>query len=387
MVTKTGLPSTKAADLKDLKNHTTDPAVLEFLDALLDYASVAIINETFIPALENAQQGPDGWHYLFGSFTLGGTITGRLSSSDPNLQNLPATSKYAKLIKSCIVAAPGFLFIGLDFSSLEDRISALTTRDPNKLRVYTDGYDGHSLRAYAYYTEQMPDIDPNSVESINSIQKKYKPLRDKSKNPTFTLTYQGTWKTLVVKYKFTEELAKQVEERYHVLYKVSDDWVADKLNQASKDGYVTAAFGLRVRTPLLAQVVRGAKKTPSEATAEGRSAGNALGQSWCLLNSRAASEFMGKVRREQYRLDIRPCAQIHDAQYYLVPEDPDILAYVNEHLVKAVQWQEDPIIAHDQVKITGELSVFFPSWETEIGIPNGADADQILRLFTSNQEN
>jgi DNA polymerase-1 len=387
MLTKTGLPSTKAADLKDLTNHTDDPVLLQFLEALLDYASVAIINETFIPAFENARQGPDGWHYLFGSFNLGGTISGRLSSSDPNLQNIPATSKYAKLIKSCVVAPPGFIFIGLDFSSLEDRISALTTKDPNKLKVYTDGYDGHSLRAYAYYTEQMPDIDPTSVESINSIQKKYKPLRDKSKNPTFTLTYQGTWRTLVVKYKFTEELAKVVEERYHALYKVSDDWVADKLNQAAKDGYVTAAFGLRVRTPLLAQVIRGTKKTPSEATAEGRSAGNALGQSWCLLNSRAASEFMGRVRQEEYQTDIRPCAQIHDAQYYLVPEDPDILAYVNEHLVKAVQWQEDPTIAHDEVKITGELSVFYPSWMTEITIPNGADANQILSIINQSQEN
>lgn len=387
MLTKTGLPSTKAGDLKDLKNYTEDPVLLEFLDALLDYAGVAIINETFIPAFESAQQGPDGWYYLFGSFNLGGTISGRLSSSDPNLQNIPATSKYAKLIKSCVVAPPGFIFIGLDFSSLEDRISALTTKDPNKLKVYTDGYDGHSLRAYAYYTEQMPDIDPTSVESINSIQKKYKPLRDKSKNPTFTLTYQGTWRTLVVKYKFTEELAKVVEERYHALYEVSDKWVADKLDQAARDGYITAAFGLRVRTPLLAQVIRGSKKTPSEATAEGRSAGNALGQSWCLLNSRAASEFMGEVRSGAYRMDIRPCAQIHDAQYYLVSENPDILAYVNEHLVKAVQWQEDPTIAHDEVKITGELSVFYPSWLTEIVIPNGADADQILSIINLNQEN
>jgi DNA polymerase-1 len=383
MMTKTGLPSTKAADLKDLKNHTENADVLAFLDALLDYAGVAIINETFIPAFESAQLGPDGWYYLFGSFTLGGTITGRLSSSDPNLQNLPATSKYAKLIKSCVVAPPGWLFIGLDFSSLEDRISALTTRDPTKLKVYLDGYDGHSLRAYAYYTEQMPDIDPNSVESINSIQKKYKPLRDKSKNPTFTLTYQGTWRTLVVKYKFTEELAKQVEERYHALYAVSDQWIADRLDEAAKVGYVTVAFGLRVRTPLLAQVIRGSKKTPYEATAEGRSAGNALGQSWCMLNNRAASEFMSRVRQEQHRLSVRPCAQIHDAQYYLVREDVSLLAYVNVHLVKAVQWQEDPLIAHDKVKITGELSVFYPSWLNEIVIPNGATEVEIFDIINA----
>ena len=382
MTTKTGQPSTKGADIADLKVHTEDPLILEFLDALLDWSSAATIMETFIPALKGAQEY-DGWHYLFGNFNLGGTISGRLSSSDPNLQNLPASSKYAKLIKSCIVAMLGWVFMGLDFASLEDRISALTTKDPNKLKVYTDGYDGHSLRAYAYYTEQMPDIDPTSVDSINSIQTKYKALRNKSKNPTFTLTYQGTADTLVRKYKFTPELAAVVEERYHALYKVSDEWVADRLVQAGKDGYITAAFGLRVRTPVLAQVIRGNRSTPREGEAEGRSAGNALGQSWCLLNSRAASEFMTKVRSGKYAEDIRPCAQIHDAQYYLVREDLAALAYCNEHLVEAVKWQNHPEIEHDEVKLGGEMGIFYPSWANEITIPNGADAAKIEEVITN----
>jgi len=50
------------------------------------------------------------------------------------------------------------LLCGLDFASLEDKISAVTTNDPNKIKVYTDGYDGHSLRAYAYFGSQMPLI-------------------------------------------------------------------------------------------------------------------------------------------------------------------------------------------------------------------------------------
>lgn len=56
------------------------------------------------------------------------------------------------------MAPDGWIFAGLDFASLEDRISALTTKDPNKLKVYTDGYDGHSLRAHSYFGDQMPDI-------------------------------------------------------------------------------------------------------------------------------------------------------------------------------------------------------------------------------------
>jgi DNA polymerase-1 len=218
----------------------------------------------------------------------------------------------------------------------------------------TDGYDGHSLRAFAYFGNEMPDII-DTVASINSIQTKYKKQRQISKPPTFALTYQGTWMTLVKNCGFSEELAKQIETRYHILYVVSDKWVQGKLDQAAKDGYITAAFGLRIRTPLLAQVVRGNSKTPHEAEAEGRSAGNALGQSWCLLTNRASVEFMGKVRAGKHRLDIRPSAQIHDAQYHLVRDDVDTLLYVNEHLVQAVQWQDHPEITHPDVHLGGTL--------------------------------
>jgi DNA polymerase-1 len=375
-------PSTDGDTLKALVNHTQDPDTQAFLKAMLDYGAVNKILTSFIPAMENAAPGPDGWHYLFGNFNLGGTLSGRLSSSDPNLQNLPANSKYAKLVKSCVQAAPGWLFCGLDFASLEDRISALTTKDPEKLKVYLDGYDGHSLRAYAYFGDQMPDIDPGSVDSINSIQARYKPQRQDSKAPTFALTYAGTWKTLMTNCGFTESLAKQIESRYHDLYQVSDAWVQAKLSEASRTGYVTVAFGLKVRTPLLKQVIRGTSKTPYEAEAEGRTAGNALGQSWCLLNSRASAEFMGKVRAGRHRLEIRPCAHIHDAQYLLVKDDIDTVLYVNEHLVRAVQWQDHPEIAHEEVKLGGELSIFYPDWAHEIGILNGISEAGLIATVT-----
>lgn len=384
--TDTKQPATGAETLGKLKAHTQDPTILAFLDDLIEYGTVATVMETFIPALLNAVPGPDGWHYLCGNFNLGGTLSGRLSSSDPNLQNIPAggegdktlKGRIGKLIKSCFRAPPGWVFAGLDFASLEDRISALTTKDPNKLKVYTDGYDGHSMRAYSYWSEEMPDIDPNSVESINSIEKKYKPHRQRSKPPTFALTYQGTFKTLMNNCGFSEEEAKRIEANFKQLYKVSIDWVNAKLAQAAKDGYITAAFGLRVRTPLLAQVIRGTRKTPYEAEAEARSAGNALGQSWCLLNNRAWVEFMGKVRNSNHCMDIRPCAQIHDAGYALVRDDSYILEWMNEHLVQAVKWQDHPDIWHDRVKLGGELSIFYPSWANEIVIPNGAKEDQIL---------
>jgi DNA polymerase I len=385
-LTDSKLPAAGGDTLKKLLNHTQNQDTLEFLEALIQVKSVEILLTTFVPRFLEAAQGPDGWHYFFGNFNIGGTVSGRMSSSNPNLHNLPAKDdddaeeKWAKAVKKCFKAPPGRLLIGLDFNSLEDMISALTTKDPNKIKVYTDGFDGHSLRAYSYFGDQMPDIDPDSVKSINSIKTLYPGFRQDSKTPTFLLTYGGTWMGIVDQMGWSKEKARAVEERYHELYRVSDAWVADRIREASQKGYVEVAFGLRVRTPLLKQVVRGTNRTPYEAEAEARTAGNALGQSWCLLNNRAAVEFMRKVRSSEYALDIQPCAHIHDAQYYTIPDDLAVLAYVNTHLVEAVKWQEDPLIAHDTVKLGGDLSVFYPDWSAEMVIPNNATFDQITEL-------
>lgn len=383
--TDSGLPSTGAETLEKLLQHNITEETKGFLEILLEYKASAIIISTFLPAFLKAKEGPDGWHYLFGNFRLGGTLSGRLSSNNPNLQNIPSSAgaplkkRLAKLIKECFEAPPGWLFCGLDFDSLEDRISALTTKDPEKLKVYTDGYDGHSLRAYGYWGEQMPDIDPSSVDSINSIAKKYKQLRQDSKPPTFALTYQGTYHTLMNNCGFSKEMAQAIETKYKKMYRVSIDWVNNRLEQATQDGYVTVAFGLRVRTPLLKQTIYGVGKTPKEAAAEGRTAGNAMGQSYCMLNNRAASEFMGKVRKSKYRLDIKPCAHIHDAQYYLVRDAGfGPLMYMNKHLPKAVAWQDDPEIWHDEVKLSGSVEIYWPNWNHGFDLKADCPEEDIL---------
>lgn len=386
-LTKSKAPATGGKVITTLAKNiaTDDPIMTATLNALAEYKSVNKILTGFIPAMESAHKAEDGWHYLYGFFNLGGTVSGRLSSSDPNLQNLPANGKLAEIIKKCFQAPPGWLFIGLDYSSLEDRISALTTKDPNKLKVYTDGYEGHSFRAYYYWQDKFPDIDPNSVESINSIKDKYPAERSKSKTPTFLLTYQGTSKGLQQKCGFSAEEADRIEYTFkNVLYKTSFDWVNSKIQKATVDGYVTGAFGLRVRTPLLKQVILGTKHTPFEAEAEARTAGNALGQSWCLLNSRSSSVFMDQVRNHsKYRSYIRICAQIHDASYYMIPDDVGVASYVNDRLVEAVNWNDHPDIYHPEVGLGGELSIFYPTWNDEIVIPNGVFNDDLVKHINS----
>lgn len=131
-LTKGKQPSTGAKTLKKLLNHTTDQEHKDLLDNLIGLSEVSIILTTFITAFENAQQLPDGSYRLYGNFNLGGTQSLRLSSSNPNLQNIPSHSKYAKIIKECFEPIKGWLFVGSDLDSLEDKINALLTKDPQK---------------------------------------------------------------------------------------------------------------------------------------------------------------------------------------------------------------------------------------------------------------
>ena len=180
---------------------------------------------------------------------------------------------------------------------------------------------------------------------------------------------------------FSEEEAKAIEANYHTLYKESDAWLEAQLAQAALTGYATLAFGLKLRTPILHKTILGSRFTPAQAAAEARSAGNALsGQSYGLLNSRAGVEFQAKTIQSAHRLNIKPTAHIHDAQYFLIRNTVETVHWINEELVKCVNWQELPELQHDVVKLTGELDIFYPTWADPITIPNNLSAQEIYML-------
>jgi DNA polymerase-1 len=293
------------------------------------------------------------------------------------MQNLPASGEIGKLVKSCFSAPEGWLFGGADFASLEDYVSALTTQDPNKLKVYLDGYDGHCLRAFSYFKEHMPDI-VDTVESINSIAELYPQWRKLSKTPTFLLTYDGTYHGLMGSLGLEESVAKAIDNNYHTLYAHSDKWKRKKIEQASIDGYVTVAFGLRVRTPILARTILNTSSTPYEAKAEVRKAGNALGQSYGLLNCRAANEFFRRVRNSPFVNDIKIACQIHDAIYLMWRDVMEITEWVNRNLTECMAWQDLPELEHDKVKLHAELDVFAPHWANGIKLLPEDDMETIF---------
>lgn len=176
-LTKGKQPSVGKKTIDKLINHTTDPEIIEVLENLRGVADASIILNTFIPAMENAQQLCDGSWRIYGNFNLGGTQSLRLSSSKPNLQNIPSGSTYAKLIKRCFEPTPGWLFGGSDFDALEDKTGALLTKDPQRLKIYTDGLCGHNLRTVSYWPDKMPNI-VKGLEKAKLPGKFYKVVLD-----------------------------------------------------------------------------------------------------------------------------------------------------------------------------------------------------------------
>jgi DNA polymerase-1 len=216
---------------------------------------------------------------------------------------------------------------------------------------------------------------------INSIEKRYPKLRQHSKGPTFALTYGGTWRTLNETFGIPIKEAKQIEKEYHDLYVVSDDWVQARMKDANSTGYVELAFGLRLRTPGLSKIVWGSDSLPYEVKKEMKTAGNALGQSYGLLNSYSANMFMKRVwAHPKYRTQVLPCAQIHDSQYYLIRNTLGCIKWVNDNLVECMEWCELPEIKHPDVGLGSELEIYYPSWAEKHKVPNKASLKKIKEI-------
>ena len=447
-------PKTDADTLKLLIHKAEDPEAKELIQTIIEYSELCTVINTFMKAFAEGMLKADGRRYLHGNFNIAKVKSGRLSSSEPNLQNLPSGSTYGKDIKSIFEAPIDKLFAYSDFNSLEDYISALLSKDPNKMKVYlgheifeivADGktilvrddseirhhgevfkvidyaqmncknikeifpfdgqydemfkefhdvgkgkvtitkvgnsnkYDGHSLRAFFYFPSRVPGIVDN-VKSINMIKLKFEPVRGDSKGPTFMMTYGGSEHGLVDKFGFSKKEAKEIYNNYHTLYAESDAYTQRRIDEAAELGYMVLAFGLRIRCPLLKNTIRKSGVQAKGTSEDERTLGNAIGQSYGQLNNRAMVAFMDKVWASEYRYAIFPIAPIHDASYYILDDDIGAVKFLNENLIKEMQWQEDPLIAHDRVKIGAELDIAYPSWAKPFTIPNNATKAQILEL-------
>ncbi len=355
----------------------------KLITAFIGVGEVSTIQDTFIHAMREKSFEHDDAFYLCGNLKFG-PQSGRLASSDPNLQNIPANSTFGKLIKSCIVAPKGWLFAGADSNSLEDRVGAILSNDPNKIKEFSEGFDGHSLRAHAFFSKSIyPELavyDPSDPNSINRIKNDFPSYRIKAKPPSFLLQYGGTAFGLNKNIGIPPDEAYEIEMAYHELYAGIAEFNRNNIKYAEEHGYINCAFGLRLRTPVLFDTARSGKRRPYAAIKEGRSANNAVTQSWGMLMNRALIAIEKKIRTSKFCEDIRMANTIHDAGYFLVRKDPSTVMWLNDHLIPEMEWNDHPLIKSSSVPMGAELDIG-NSWDQMITLPNNATLNEITKFI------
>lgn len=225
-----------------------------------------------------------------------------------------------------------------------------------------------------------------TVAIINSISDVYPDLRQDGKNISFALQYGCTKEGLMKNFGLSVTDAERIYERYHSLYKQSLQWKESKIKEAYEKGYVEVAFGLRVRTPAL----KGKKYTLNRKGYEGieaRTAGNALGQGWGVLNDRTMNEVLKAIDELGLTEKILPIGKIHDSTYYLVSNEEDVLLKLNELIVKETNWNDHPDIYHPKVGLGGKLQVFKPNWANPITLPENCSKEDLRALMKETLNN
>ncbi len=224
-------------------------------------------------------------------------------------------------------------------------------------------------------------ITKYNVMQIDYFKRTYPKDRNISKPVTFALQYFGSERTLVTNSGFSLEEATSIVQNYKKLYAESEVYKKIRQTQCCVDGFATVAFGLRIRTPVLAKSILGNSKTLREAEAEARSVGNAMFQSYGLLNNRASNAFMQRVWQSEYKHSIFMVAQIHDAAYVLMRDNINVVAFANYHLTREMSWQELPEIQHPDVKLGAELDLFYNGWHQPITLPNTDNKEELLNII------
>ena len=227
---KLGLPSGKkgksgvfSTDEKVLKELIEKHPVVQ---KLLDYRELAKLYSTYCePLLKLALK--DEHSRIYSSFLQTGTATGRLSSKDPNLQNIPAHGQYAKDYKSCFVAKEGFSFLSLDYSQIELRMLAHFSEDEKLLRAFDNDEDIHARTAIMIFGHS--NYDTRSI----------------AKTINFGLIYGMGYKTLSQNLKIEPNLAKSYIEKYFENFTSIKEYFERVKSDARKNGFVSTLLGRR----------------------------------------------------------------------------------------------------------------------------------------------
>lgn len=227
--TKTG-PSTDASVLEEL---AADGHEIPRL--LMEYRELEKLRSTYVdalPQLVNARTGR-----IHTSFNQAVAATGRLSSSDPNLQNIPIRTPLGREIRKGFVAAPGTVFLGVDYSQIELRILAHFSGDPAFVTAFTKGVDVHKQTASVIFDVPVDDVTPA--------------MRGQAKTVNFATLYgQGPF-SLARQLGITREQARAFIDTYFERFAGVRRYLDEQVEKAKEIGYVETLLGRRRYVPEL----------------------------------------------------------------------------------------------------------------------------------------
>ena len=306
--TGTGALSTGVKVLEKLKGKHP------FVDALLEYRVVQKLRSAFFEPLPNYidSDGRVRSHYKDT-----GTKTGRLSCSQPNMQQLPRPRKGFPNTRACFIASPGYKFVGCDYSGQETRVLAHVSQDPHLISVVSSGKDLHFYWANKFYKLGLPE-DALYENSPGWIKAKAElgDYRSKSKAITFGLSYGKGEEG------FAKDFNLPIEESRKILQAYATDFpgVIRAIEQCKEEirrtGKSKTIFG---RCRHFSHVEReGRKFYPNAAFREGF---NHKIQSPSADMIRLAAIATRKIAKEHPEWDMRIVATIHDENVYEVKEE------------------------------------------------------------------
>ncbi len=226
--TKRGYYSTNAKVLSDLaRDH-------EIVRLILDWREKSKIKSTYLDTLGPLRRGDGRVHTTYNQ-TI--TATGRLSSSDPNLQNIPTRSELGRTVKTAFSAGEGSVFLAVDYSQIELRLLAHLSGDEHLVRAFNEGEDFHAETAARVFGVPVSEVTPD--------------LRSRAKAVNFGVVYGISPFSLSQDIGVTVQEAKEYMDRYFATYTGVKQYMTDVVDKAREQGYVETLWHRRRALPEL----------------------------------------------------------------------------------------------------------------------------------------
>lgn len=226
--TKRGYYSTNAKVLSDLaRDH-------EIVCLILDWREKSKIKSTYLDTLGPLRRGDGRVHTTYNQ-TI--TATGRLSSSDPNLQNIPTRSELGRTVKTAFSAGEGSVFLAVDYSQIELRLLAHLSGDEHLVRAFNEGEDFHAETAARVFGVPVSEVTPD--------------LRSRAKAVNFGIVYGQQAYGLSQSLHISMAEARDMIDRYYEAYPGVRTFLDNVVARAKQTGYAETMYGRRRHIPEL----------------------------------------------------------------------------------------------------------------------------------------